>query len=326
MLFLVVPTIAVVAYTTATGLRCASPRSPSPRMELGLQVDPLATASSVFVLGGFTLLQLKIRYAEGERDKRDAAVETLRKAEVLLLAGRLTAEDVAKVEDAAKVAVDAYDEARQILVIPGALLRLPDPSAAKVARVMGGPSQPTAPAVADDPTADDLSGSAVGQAPPPDQLDPLRAALGLKQSDRAESEGSILPTGSNKVTLKDIAIGFALVAQVSWFFLSLTDPMGAPNPLLEAALQSGGEMVDAREARKAAQSAEYAQMLRDAVESGEAPPVCATRKLGDPLGGCAGDTSVGDAEFARTRGLDADRGWIDGPPPKAPTIESVPGL
>ena len=60
------------------------------------------------------------------------------------------------------------------------------------------------------------------------------------------------------------------------------------------------------------QSAEYAQMLRDAVANGEAPPLCATAKLGEPGGGCA-DSVAADAEFARTRGLDADRGFITGP-------------
>jgi hypothetical protein len=77
---------------------------------------------------------------------------------------------------------------------------------------------------------------------------------------------------------------------------------------MNAALSSAGEYVDAREAQRAAASAEYAQMLRDAVAAGEAPPLCATAKLGDLSGGCADD-----AEYARTAGLDADRAWISGP-------------
>ena len=40
------------------------------------------------MLGGFTALQLKIKGAEAKRGERDEAVETLRKAEVLLLAGK----------------------------------------------------------------------------------------------------------------------------------------------------------------------------------------------------------------------------------------------
>ena len=56
-------------------------------------------------------------------------------------------------------------------------------------------------------------------------------------------------------------------------------------------------------------------MLRNAVESGEAPPPCATLKLGDPQGGCGADP-----EFARTRGLDANRGWISGPPATEDTL------
>ena len=112
--------------------------------------------------------------------------------------------------------------------------------------------------------------------------------------------------------------------------------MGPAGPLLNAALTSGGEYVDQREAKRAAESAEYRAMLQAAVDSGEAPPTCATRKLGDGLGGCSAEQASGlalsnnlegatleeraaapppDAEFARTRGLNANREWISGPPP-----------
>eukprot|EP00966_Prymnesium_polylepis_P114720 2651154-Prymnesium_polylepis.1 len=56
-------------------------RAAGPRLELGLQVDPAASAGSIFVLGGFVALQLKIRSAIAAREARDAAIETLRKAE-----------------------------------------------------------------------------------------------------------------------------------------------------------------------------------------------------------------------------------------------------
>ena len=97
--------------------------------------------------------------------------------------------------------------------------------------------------------------------------------------------------------------------QVAWFCLSLTDPMagGGQNGLLNGMLTSGGEYVDRLEATKASQDAEYRAMLDEAVASGEAPPVCATRPLSES--GCGSD-----AEFARTRGLDASRGFISGPP------------
>jgi hypothetical protein len=118
------------------------------------------------------------------------------------------------------------------------------------------------------------------------------------------------------------------------FLLSLTDPIGAPGPVLNAALSSGGEIVDQLEAKRAAQSAEYRAMLQQAVDSGEAPPLCATRPLGDASAGCASEAAAGgisgegeDAarppramndEFVRTRGLDASRGWISGPGGNAP--------
>jgi len=76
--------------------------------------------------------------------------------------------------------------------------------------------------------------------------------------------------------------------QVGWFCVSLSDPMGEAGPVLTAALSAGGEMVDAtaREAERAEKSAEYRAMLQAAVDAGEAPPTCATRKLDDGLGGC----------------------------------------
>lgn len=295
----------------------------SPRAELGLQFDPVASAGSIFVLGGFTALQLKIRYAMGKREERDAAAETYRKAEVLLLAGKLDAEGVERAKAGFRDATAEYDEARQIITLGGALLRIPDPGAAAAERLMGresgssgGGSEVAEPVKRPPERAVEAAQTEA------DPLDGVREALGLKRPDMPPSS-SLLPTGANSVTLKDVAIGIAFVFQVAWFLLSLTDPVGAPNPILSAALTAGGNMVDEREGRRAAASAEYEAMLREAERSGEAPPRCATRKLGDPLGGCAPD-GVGDApllgapggedlEFTRTRGLDASRGWISGP-------------
>ena len=303
---------------SAARLHASAPRSrraPPPRLELGLQVDPLATGSTLFVFGLLALLQLKIKSAEATRGKRDQAVETYRQAEVLLLAGRVTSEEVDRAWRAAEEAVAAYDDSRRILSIPGTLLRLPDPTAKEVARILKKP-----------PPEGKSTPTPVAAAPPPqpqasqteDPLERVRRALRLSEKEGLPPGSTgLLPTGSASVTLKDVAIGIALALQIGWFFLSLTDPMGTPNPILNAALSSGGELVDQREARRAAESDEYAAMLRAAVESGEAPPTCATRKLDDPEGGCAntdGRASLdGLEEKSRTQGLDANRAWITGP-------------
>ncbi len=71
------------------GRRCAAPRS-----ELGFQVDPSATASSVLVLSSFAALQYKINQAQGYRETRDAALEAFRLAQVKQLDGKLAAEEV----------------------------------------------------------------------------------------------------------------------------------------------------------------------------------------------------------------------------------------
>jgi len=292
-----------------------SARTPEARLELGLQVDPLATAGSGFVLGGFVLLQLKIRTAMEAREARDAALEVLRKAQVLLLAGKFTPEEVDRVKTAANEAADAYEAARKIVALGGALLRVPDPGASDAERLLERQAPPPKPPPATSTTA------------APDSLDGVRGLLGLENRAPSQPSDSLLPTGSSKATLKDAAIGLVFVLQIGWFLLSLTDPMGTPNPLLSAVLTRGGEAVDEIEARKAAESAEYRAMLQAAVDSGEAPPTCATRPLDDPLGGCANvlttapgapaapvtpvdDAGGSDAERERTRGLDANRAWI----------------
>lgn len=289
-------------------------RAPPPRAELGLQVDPTASAGSVFVLGGFAALQLKIRGAIQKREERDAAAEVFRKAEILLLAGKLKPEEVANSKQALRDAAEDYEEARRLFNVAGALIRIPDPTGAQADRLLRQQlgeepvQEQAAPTQQQQPAEQQMQRSQQQQQPEPssDALDPVREALGLRNPDAPAppSSGSLLPTGSASVTLKDIAIGFVFILQLGWFCLSLTDPIGAPNPLLEAVLSSGGEYVDSMESRKAAENAEYKAMLQRAVDQGEAPPLCATRELNDPLGGC-------------TTKLDADRGWIAGPPPSS---------
>ena len=322
------PTEALLAPPLAVSA-LGAPRA-AVRMEQGFQIDPLASSGSLFVLGGFTALQLKIRTAIEKREERDAAAETLRKAEILLLAGKCSAEDVERVREGAAQAADAYEDSRRIIALGGALLRIPDPTASRAERVLGTPSPPPPSPLPREASTDRQQA---------DALDGVRNALGLKRPDAPPSSGSLLPTGSRSLTLKDVAIGFVFVLQLLWFLLSLTDPMGKPNPVLQAALSSGGELVDQREARRAAASEEYRMMLQSAVESGEAPPTCATRRMDDPLGGCSkagleldappaapasamapgartgpAGAAAADVEWQRTRGLDSNRAWISGPP------------
>ena len=55
-----------------------SGRASPPRAELGFQVDPLATSSSLIVFGAYGGLQLKISRATSKRLERDAAAERQR--------------------------------------------------------------------------------------------------------------------------------------------------------------------------------------------------------------------------------------------------------
>ena len=63
------------------------------------------------------MLQLKIRSAIDARERRDAALETLRKAEVLLLAGKIMPPDVERSRQQAEEAADDYENARRIIVL-----------------------------------------------------------------------------------------------------------------------------------------------------------------------------------------------------------------
>ncbi len=60
------PTEALLAPPLAVSA-LGAPRA-AVRMEQGFQIDPLASSGSLFVLGGFTALQLKIRTAIEKRE------------------------------------------------------------------------------------------------------------------------------------------------------------------------------------------------------------------------------------------------------------------
>ena len=117
--------------TSARLTATTTARSPPPRLNLGLQVDPVASAGSIFVLGGFAALQLKISKAQGYRESRDAALEAFRLAQVKQLGGKLAAEEVERVAAAARRAVEEYQAARRVVAVLGAELRIPDPTASQ---------------------------------------------------------------------------------------------------------------------------------------------------------------------------------------------------
>lgn len=280
-------------------------------------MDPLATSSSLIVFGAYGGLQLKISRATSKRLERDAAAETLRKARVLLLAGKMTTDEVERVAASWQEAAEVYERERVIFGLQGVQLRLPDPSravependVAADAEEEGAAEQPAA-------MQEQQQRRAEG-----DALTPVRRALGLRDAGAARSS-SLLPTGSARVTIKDVAIGLVFLLQLGWLALSLTDPLDAPgqNPVLNAALTSGGEMVDKMEARRAAQSEEYRAMLQAAIDAGEAPPLCATLPPGEPGGGCAGraapsPSAAADPDFQRSAG-GLYRGELPAGPPQ----------
>lgn len=188
-------------------------RAPAARLDLGFQIDAGATAGSVFVLGGFVALQLRIRSAEASRDRRDAAVEALRVAQSALLAGTASSDDVRRAAEAALSAAAAYDETRQVLRVPGALLRIPDPTAEQARRLLA-PYDPSIERA--QPAGQLAAGGKTGTGRiRDDELERVRRALGLRDTS-GQDKGSLLPSGGDSVTFKDVAIGFVLLLQIGW--------------------------------------------------------------------------------------------------------------
>ena len=134
---------------------------------------------------------------------------------------------VERVANAARAAVEEYQAARRVVALFGAELRIPDPTATK-AQVVLRDLYPKERLQRQVEARADSAGS-LSQANG-DGLDPLRERLGLLRP-KAEGggeggaggavgggegapRGSVLPTGSSRVTLKDAAIGLALLLQV----------------------------------------------------------------------------------------------------------------
>ena len=139
---LVVPLAAWPIGSRSPHHRPCARRAPDPVLELGFQFDPAASIGPIFALSGYAGLQLKIRQARAAQVERDAATELARIAKKRLLAGEVGVEDVERAEEAARQALVDYDEARQVAVLPGALLRIPDPTARR--RPDGETETPTA--------------------------------------------------------------------------------------------------------------------------------------------------------------------------------------
>jgi len=208
---------------------------------------------------------VKVRGAIAKREERDAAAEVLRKAEVLLLAGKLRPEDVDRAASNLRQATVDYEDARRIAALGNVLLRIPDPGRVEAQRILD--KQPQEPGSGGDGAAADAPPT-----PPPPRtggLDELRVALRLRDTSgsrdtsggeqrprsaasrdpsaasRDPSAGappqsespseSLLPSGARVVTLKDVAIGLVFVLQARYlsfnFNFNLTLTFMLPGPL-----------------------------------------------------------------------------------------------
>jgi len=99
-------------------------------MDLGMQVDPVASAVSISTLAGLGAFMTKMSDLNNLEKQRDGAVESLRKAKALLLAGNL---DLAAYERAAADAetlAQEYEAAKAFLTLGQAEAGSGDPGRA----------------------------------------------------------------------------------------------------------------------------------------------------------------------------------------------------
>jgi hypothetical protein len=182
-------------------------------MDLGLQVDPVATAASISIMAGFGAFLSKISGLSSLRTQRDSAAESLRKAKVLLLAGTLDLESYERAAAAAKTSAQEYEAAKTILSVGSTQVQIGDPTAAANPRGKVPKNSRDSPSRNDVPqmtqTALDSRGSG-------------RPQLRPRANEGPEPESVSSPIG-------DIMFGFILVQLMALFMFSLL-----PDPVMES--------------------------------------------------------------------------------------------
>jgi hypothetical protein len=84
-------------------------------MDLGFQVDPLASASSFAIIAMFGALLLKLAGLARMRERRDDAAESLREAKIAILGGHLDPEAYERTARAAESSAREYEAATSFI-------------------------------------------------------------------------------------------------------------------------------------------------------------------------------------------------------------------
>jgi hypothetical protein len=98
-------------------------------MDMGFQADPVASAASISIIAGLGAFLSKMSGLGSLREQRDTAAETLRKARVLLLAGKLDLESYERAAAVAEAAAQEYESAKTILSLGNTQVQIGDPTA-----------------------------------------------------------------------------------------------------------------------------------------------------------------------------------------------------
>mmetsp|Transcript_53434 Transcript_53434/g.94993 ORF Transcript_53434/g.94993 Transcript_53434/m.94993 type:complete len:383 (+) Transcript_53434:79-1227(+) len=272
------------------GLPCVQPRTASP---ISLIIIPknsvsvaISTAVILLAIGAPGVSMSKVRDARSRRSERNAAVEKLRKAQVLQLAGKLDERVVDRLNAKALEQVQKFEDSRTILKFPWGPLQLSDPNADVVQSVLKKEGEWWK----DSSLKPKLSSEEKQEQQEEEMIKALR--FGELEATNTTAESSSASWFSNltwqkvgELALKVLVVN-ALVQTVLLFLLVQTDPTEEPTGVLAELLRVGGDWVDRREAERAARDPEYAARVKQQQNSVDAFPDCATRKIGDPDGGC----------------------------------------
>lgn len=185
------------------------------RMDLGLQVDPVATAASISIMAGFGAFLSKMSGLSSLRAQRDSAAETLRQAKVLLLAGNLDLESYERAAAAAKTLGQEYEAAKTIFSVGTTQVQIGDPTAAPNLREKAPlrPGREAAPSRNDVPQ---MTQSAL------DSRGSGRPLLRPRAKEGSEPESVSSPVG-------DLMFGFILAQLMALFLFSML-----PDPVTES--------------------------------------------------------------------------------------------
>jgi hypothetical protein len=178
-------------------------------MDMGFEVDTVASLSSISIMALFGALVVKIAGLSNMREQRDTAAGNFRKAKVSLLAGNLDVGSYERAAADAEASAEKYEAAKTLISLGDAQVQLGDRDSNKTAEVT-------------------KNSRARNKVPQMTQavLDRRGDSPGVEDPQPRASEGSESETSS---PLGDVMFGFIMAQLICLFAFSL-----GPDPVMEA--------------------------------------------------------------------------------------------